>query len=49
MPPEFGTPRRERPQTIEDFVREIKESADKLLVDGAQPRRRETLEHRIRS
>jgi uncharacterized protein (TIGR00730 family) len=24
-----------RPQTIEDFVREIKESADKLLVDGA--------------
>ena len=35
MPSEFGTPRRERPQTIEDFVREIKESADKLLVDGA--------------
>ncbi|HEX3150686.1 MAG TPA: LOG family protein [Gemmataceae bacterium] len=35
MPPEFGTPRRERPQTTEDFIREIKESADKLLVDGA--------------
>jgi uncharacterized protein (TIGR00730 family) len=27
--------RRERPQTTEDFVREIKEAADKLLVDGA--------------
>ena len=27
--------RRERPQTAEDFVRELKESADKLLVDGA--------------
>lgn len=28
-------PRRERPQTTEDFVRDIKEAADKLLVDGA--------------
>ena len=28
-------PRRERPQTSEDFVREIKEAADKLLADGA--------------
>src|ERR671933_491268 len=28
-------PRRERPQTTEDFVREIKEAADKLLADGA--------------
>jgi uncharacterized protein (TIGR00730 family) len=28
-------PRRERPQTTEDFVREIKETADKLLADGA--------------
>jgi uncharacterized protein (TIGR00730 family) len=27
--------RRERPQTTEDFVREIKEAADKLLADGA--------------
>lgn len=27
--------RRERPQTTEDFVREIKEVADKLLVDSA--------------
>jgi uncharacterized protein (TIGR00730 family) len=27
--------RRERPQTTEDFVREIKEAADKLLVDEA--------------
>ena len=27
--------RRERPQTTEDFVREIKEAADKLLVEGA--------------
>ena len=27
--------RRERPQTTEDFVREIKEAADKLLTDGA--------------
>src|SRR5262245_11271341 len=27
--------RRDRPQTTEDFVREIKEAADKLIVDGA--------------
>jgi uncharacterized protein (TIGR00730 family) len=35
MPNDTPEQRRERPQTIEDFVREIKESADKLLVDGA--------------
>jgi uncharacterized protein (TIGR00730 family) len=36
MPPVDIIPtRRDRPQTSEDFVREIKESADKLLVDGA--------------
>jgi uncharacterized protein (TIGR00730 family) len=35
MPVETGPTRRERPQTTEDFVREIKEAADKLLVDGA--------------
>ena len=35
MPPETAPLRRERPQTTEDFVREIKESADKLLADGA--------------
>ncbi|HKB06301.1 MAG TPA: LOG family protein [Gemmataceae bacterium] len=35
MPVENVQPRRERPQTTEDFVREIKEAADKLLVDGA--------------
>jgi len=35
MPSETSPPRRERPQTSEDFVREIKEAADKLLVDGA--------------
>ncbi len=32
---ENAPPRRERPQTAEDFVRELKESADKLLADGA--------------
>lgn len=36
MPPVDIIPtRRDRPQTSEDFVREIKEAADKLLVDGA--------------
>jgi uncharacterized protein (TIGR00730 family) len=35
MPVENIPPRRERPQTTEDFVREIKEAADKLLLDGA--------------
>src|SRR5215475_1139115 len=35
MPPETSPPRRERPQTSEDFVRDIKEAADKLLVDQA--------------
>ena len=35
MPADNVQPRRERPQTSEDFVREIKEAADKLLVDGA--------------
>ena len=35
MPDETSGPRRERPQTTEDFVREIKEAADKLLADGA--------------
>jgi len=35
MPVEPTLPRRERPQTSEDFVREIKEAADKLLADGA--------------
>src|SRR5258708_39549401 len=35
MPTEYVPVRRERPQTTEDFVREIKEAADKLLVDGA--------------
>jgi uncharacterized protein (TIGR00730 family) len=35
MPFDNGHPRRERPQTTEDFVREIKEAADKLLADGA--------------
>src|SRR6478735_11981993 len=35
MPFDNGQPRRERPQTTEDFVREIKEVADKLLADGA--------------
>jgi uncharacterized protein (TIGR00730 family) len=35
MPPETSPPRRERPQTSEDFVRDIKEAADKLLADGA--------------
>ncbi|MSR52618.1 MAG: LOG family protein [Gemmataceae bacterium] len=35
MPPETAPLRYERPQTTEDFVREIKESADKLLADGA--------------
>jgi len=35
MPVENIQPRRERPQTIEDFVREIKEAADKLILDGA--------------
>ncbi len=36
MPVENVQPRRERPQTTEDFVREIKEAADKLLEDGAR-------------
>ncbi|HJZ90118.1 MAG TPA: LOG family protein [Gemmataceae bacterium] len=35
MPPETSPPRRERPQTSEDFVRDIKEAADKLLADAA--------------
>jgi len=36
MPPVDIVPnRRDRPQTSEDFVREIKEAADKLVVDGA--------------
>lgn len=35
MPPETAPLRHDRPQTTEDFVREIKESADKLLADGA--------------
>lgn len=35
MPFDNGQPRRDRPQTTEDFVREIKEAADKLLADGA--------------
>jgi uncharacterized protein (TIGR00730 family) len=35
MPVENAPARRERPQTTEDFVREIKEAADKLLADGA--------------
>src|SRR5262245_5232331 len=35
MPVDNIPPRRERPQTTEDFVREIKEAADKLLLDGA--------------
>lgn len=35
MPADPVLPRRDRPQTTEDFVREIKETADKLLADGA--------------
>ena len=39
--------RRERPQTTEDFVREIKEAADKLLVDGATRGDVKLLVHRV--
>lgn len=35
MPDDTTPPRRERPQTREDFVHEIKETADRLYADGA--------------
>lgn len=34
MPQDVSPARRERPQSVEDFVREIKETADKLLTDN---------------